>query len=80
MAAPPQHQVLLTTELLEEILLRVPPRDVLLLQRVCAVWKDVVEGSKKLQKMLFFLPAGEVQSYPSKGKLHPALASYRVSY
>ena len=69
MAAIPTHQVLFTTELLEEILLRTPPKDVLLLQRLCKGWKDVIEGSVKLQRMLFFLPIGPVENDPESGRV-----------
>ena len=56
-----------TTELLEAILLDLPPRDVLLLTRVSRAWRGTVEGSVKLQRYLFFRAAGEVMVEPSNG-------------
>ena len=65
-------RVLATTELLEAILLDLPQRDVLLLTRTCRAWKEIVKGSVKLQRYLFFLAAGDVTLEPSKGwwKVH----------
>ena len=51
------QQVLLTTELVEKILLHVPLKDLLFAQSVCMKWKAVIEGSTILQKALFFQPA-----------------------
>lgn len=50
------NQVLQTTELLELVLLELPPLDVLLAQRVSTFWRNAIRGSTKLQKLLFFLP------------------------
>lgn len=49
--------VLLTTELLENILLHVPPKDLLLVQRVSRKWRDLIGKSVPLQEKLFFKPA-----------------------
>lgn len=38
------------------MLLQLPPRDVLLTQRVCRRWKEVVESSIQLQQALWFRP------------------------
>lgn len=42
------------TELLEQILLHLPPRDVLLLQRVNGAFRNVTTTSDRLQRKLFF--------------------------
>ncbi|KAK5677249.1 hypothetical protein LTS10_010438 [Elasticomyces elasticus] len=44
------------TELLENILLHLPLIDLLFSQRVCKTWHNVVSGSSKIQKALFFTP------------------------
>lgn len=46
--------VLGTTELLEAILLYLPPRDTLLGQLVCRKWRNVISTSSRLQQKLFF--------------------------
>lgn len=51
--ANPQEQVFDTIELLEMILYKLPIRDLLLSQRVSCRWKQVIEGSIKLQQALF---------------------------
>ena len=61
-------QVLCTIELLENILLMAPPKDVLLAQRVCKDWRRTIKGSMKLQRLLFFRPVGEITDGPSRGK------------
>ncbi|KAK2808601.1 hypothetical protein FQN50_004633 [Emmonsiellopsis sp. PD_5] len=43
-------------EVLETILLCLPTKDLLLSQRVCKKWKDVIFGSIKLQQELFVYP------------------------
>ncbi|KAK2734171.1 hypothetical protein FQN55_002912 [Onygenales sp. PD_40] len=43
-------------EILETILLHLPTKDLLLSQRVCRKWKNVIFGSIKLQQELFFYP------------------------
>ena len=43
-------------ELLETILAELPPRDLLLVQRVCKDWQAAIIASKKLQVILFFRP------------------------
>ncbi|OTA90854.1 hypothetical protein M434DRAFT_33208 [Hypoxylon sp. CO27-5] len=49
-----QENVFNTTELLELILLNVEPRDILVsAQRVAKRWKEVIEGSFKIQQALF---------------------------
>lgn len=41
-------------ELLENILLQLPPRDLLLAQRVNKKWRAEIEGSTKIQQKLFY--------------------------
>lgn len=48
--------MLLTTELLENILKFLPMRDLLLVQRVSRKWSAVITQSTLLQQMLFFAP------------------------
>ncbi|KAK4498551.1 hypothetical protein PRZ48_011209 [Zasmidium cellare] len=62
----PQQKVFNTAELLEEVLLYLPMKDVLLDQRVCKTWKNGIDGSIKLQKALFMRPAGEIEVEESK--------------
>ncbi|KAK3648586.1 hypothetical protein LTR56_007412 [Elasticomyces elasticus] len=49
-------QVLNLPELLETILLALPTRDLFFAQKVCKTFKGVMDGSKNIQKALFFLP------------------------
>ncbi|KAK4613631.1 hypothetical protein CLAFUW4_09711 [Fulvia fulva] len=49
------HAVFYTTELLEQILLELPMKDLLLDQRVSKMWKECIDKSTKLQKALFFV-------------------------
>lgn len=51
-----QEAVLATTELLEAILLALPPRDILLVQRVSKRFETVVKQSTTLQCALFLQP------------------------
>lgn len=46
-----------TVELLETILFQLPANDALVFQRVSKAWKHTVEGSRTLQRALFFEPA-----------------------
>lgn len=61
-------EVFNTTELLELIMLNLPLKDMLLLQRVNQFWKDTVLGSVKLQRWLFFRPIVNIEDNPSPGK------------
>jgi hypothetical protein len=55
MGTKPIHDVLLTTELLEAILLSLTPQDLLInAQRVSRIWKRVIDSSLLLQQALFF--------------------------
>jgi hypothetical protein len=42
------------------ILLQFPLPDILLAQRVNRHWRDIIQGSTKLQEALFFKPRGKV--------------------
>ncbi|KAK0936811.1 hypothetical protein LTR29_011585 [Friedmanniomyces endolithicus] len=46
------NAVLLTTELLENVLRPLPAKDLLLAQRVSRQWRDVIAGSRQLQQLL----------------------------
>lgn len=46
-------------ELAEAILLNLPPRQVLVGQRVCRMWRGVVQGSKQLKQALLLIPVGD---------------------
>ncbi|KAK5715140.1 hypothetical protein LTR15_010557 [Elasticomyces elasticus] len=50
------NAVLLTTELLENILHHLPMKDLLLAQRMSRKWQGVIGQSKRLQQQLFFTP------------------------
>lgn len=56
----PHHEsatrVLAITELLEQILLELPMRDLLLAQRVDQFWKHTIDGSPRIQRALYFEP------------------------
>ncbi|KAK4956534.1 hypothetical protein LTR10_006061 [Elasticomyces elasticus] len=54
---PAADAALAITELLESILVRVDAKTLLLSQRVCRKWRDVIEGSLVLQQKLFLRPA-----------------------
>jgi hypothetical protein len=45
-----------TTELLEAILLELPPRDIIVSQRISTRFLDTIKGSLKLQRSLFTVP------------------------
>lgn len=50
------ENVLHNPDLLYQILLLLPQRDLLMSQRVCAIWRHIIISSRKLQVILFFLP------------------------
>ncbi|KAK3070612.1 hypothetical protein LTR53_010167 [Teratosphaeriaceae sp. CCFEE 6253] len=54
---PAATAVLSTTELLEAILLKLNAKTLLLSQQTCHKFQEVVGGSRRLQKKLFFQPA-----------------------
>ncbi|KAK5120101.1 hypothetical protein LTR85_006582 [Meristemomyces frigidus] len=51
------QQVCETYELLERILLHLPLRDLLLSQRICTSFRDLVRRSQNINRALFFSPA-----------------------
>lgn len=51
------QQVFGTTELLEEVLLKLPMKDLFMSQKVCKRWKAVLEQSIRIQRTIFFVPA-----------------------
>lgn len=53
---PSTLNVLLSTELLERIFTHLPMKDLLLSQRVCGQWRDVIKRSRELQQKSFLLP------------------------
>lgn len=53
---PPSLRALAIPELLEQVLLNLPVKDILLAQRVNRGFKATIDGSKKLQQALFFSP------------------------
>lgn len=55
----PTSGVLDTYELLENILLRVPMKQLFVVQRVSKTWKDIIERSQSLRKKMFLLADGE---------------------
>lgn len=50
--------VLETTELLEMILLRLPPRDAIVSMRVCRRWNQCIHASPSMPQHLFLQPSG----------------------
>ena len=71
----PAAEVFGITEILEQILLNVPGKDVMVLQRVASNWKGTFEGSPGLQRMLFLAPTRERQIIaPIKPGLSPSRA------
>ncbi|KAL4874379.1 hypothetical protein BJY04DRAFT_225093 [Aspergillus karnatakaensis] len=68
-------KVLQLTELLEPILLNLPMRDLLLMQRVCRGWKDLILSSCALQLKLFLLTprAGPQPEATAKPEINPLL-------
>lgn len=58
------NEVFGIAELLEEILLMVPERDLLLSQRTCRRFRESIQGSLKLQRRLFLLPDPDQRETP----------------
>lgn len=54
------EKIFAVTELRENILIHLPPKDVLLAQRVPKAWKATIEGSSMLQRALGFLDTGVI--------------------
>lgn len=55
--------VLTDFDLVEDIILRLPIREVLLTKGVCKAWKNVHNESTRVQKALFLMPATEQKIY-----------------
>lgn len=53
------HQIFTLPEVLEMVLLGLPMKDLLLDQRVCKTWRNLITTSSKLQQALFLKPAGD---------------------
>ena len=58
--ASPATTVLATYELLENILLNLPIKDLFIIQRVDSTWRDLIQRSDPLQHKMFLRPAGDV--------------------
>lgn len=52
-------------ELIEEILLGIDIKTLLLAQRVSRTWKAIIARSLKLQRALFISPAASIEDYPN---------------
>lgn len=63
------NKVLGVIELLESVLVHVNTRTLLLSQRVSTNWNNVINGSMKLQKKLFFLPVKDIEEMVSLGSV-----------
>ncbi|KAF2656964.1 hypothetical protein K491DRAFT_714862 [Lophiostoma macrostomum CBS 122681] len=76
---PPTPKPLEIVELLEQILLHLPQRDLLLAQRVCRRWHAVINSSKHIQQALYLLPLPTVIT-ASQPASNPLLASAFAGY
>ncbi|KAK3654954.1 hypothetical protein LTR56_003812 [Elasticomyces elasticus] len=76
--ATAQEQALGLAELLEAILLRLPPHDLLFAQRVCRDWKQAIEASPSIQKALFFMAGTKDDVHPGYVTGHALLKSFRT--
>ena len=54
-----------TVEILEAILLQLPPQDLLIGQRVCKAWHDLVKTSQAFQCALFYQYAPHINKKPN---------------
>lgn len=59
----------LPTELMVSVLTKIPMKDLLLSQRVCKGWRELISKNEDLQRALFLLPepAAECWKFTSKG-------------
>lgn len=57
------------TEIAENILARLPMKDLLLVQRICTAWRELIKRSPVLQELLFMRPrqSGAAQAIASDG-------------
>lgn len=62
-------QVAAVPELLENILVHLPPRDIVLVQRVSPIWRNLVRTSPTIKRVLWpvFKPEEILQPYGKKG-------------
>jgi hypothetical protein len=65
--------VLQAPALLYEIFLHIVQQDLLLIQRVCRTWHNVITSSTKLQAALFLHPGTERSTTPQSPELNPLL-------
>jgi len=66
---PASTRLLSTFELLEDIILYLPLRQILLSQRVNRAFSNVIKGSKPIQRALFLAPHNDqtIKCYPKPG-------------
>lgn len=62
-----------TAELLEQIMLQLPPATILTSQRVCHQFQDIVTTSSSIQKVLFFRTSSDYERWPV---VRPSGAAY----
>lgn len=62
-----EHRTFHVPEVLEAILDKLPAKDLLFSTKVCKTWKAAVDGSTRLQRVLFFLPEGPASLVFKKG-------------
>lgn len=66
----------LPVEILELILLQTNTRNLLTAQRVCRLWRDVIQANRRLQEALFFRPSQPLA--PGRKSVKNALVAERV--
>ncbi|KAK3656839.1 hypothetical protein LTR56_002820 [Elasticomyces elasticus] len=66
-------QALTIPELLENMLLQLPTKDLLFAQKVCKAWKLAIQSSPGIQRALFFQP-GAVADVYQPGPLAPGVS------
>lgn len=69
LALAPSARVLGTYELLEEIMLHLPLKTLLLSKRVSKAWEDVWTKSHQVQKALFLMPFSDLRIYIDKANV-----------
>lgn len=77
---PTTPEPLQIVELLEQILLHLPQRDLLLAQRVCKRWHAVINRSNHIQQALYFLPRPPATSSSSQPVINPLLTNAFAGY
>ncbi|KAK5686550.1 hypothetical protein LTS10_002670 [Elasticomyces elasticus] len=76
--ATAQEQGLGVAEILEAILLQLPPHDLLFAQKVCKDWKQAIEASPSIQKALFFMPGTKDDVHPGYVTANCLLKSFNT--